>query len=88
MQSHDLASLGVDAQRAQREVPFVGGDGSVAWGSAAIALSLKRCGMPWTLLGDALRLPLVRAASRAAYALVARNRHRLPGGTDACELPR
>lgn len=39
---------------------------------------------PWRLLGAALRTPPLSWLSRAAYRLVARNRHRLPGGSTAC----
>jgi predicted DCC family thiol-disulfide oxidoreductase YuxK len=35
-----------------------------------------------------MRLPGLRQLSAWGYRMVARNRHRLPGGTPACEMPR
>lgn len=87
MHTVDLARLGVDEARATREVPFVLADGSVAWGAAAIGESLRRCRAPWSSAGRVLLAPPVLAVARPVYALVARNRHRLPGGTAACALP-
>ena len=48
------------------------------------ALSATR-GWP-RLLGGILRIPPVNLLARAAYPVVARFRHRLPGGTPACRL--
>ena len=42
----------------------------------------------WTRwLGAALSAPPLRWVSAALYPVVARNRHRLPGGTPACKAP-
>lgn len=42
----------------------------------------------WRFLGHLLVTPPFSWAAAAGYALVARFRHRLPGGTPACTLPR
>jgi predicted DCC family thiol-disulfide oxidoreductase YuxK len=39
------------------------------------------------LVARTMRAPGIRVLSAAGYRLVAKNRHRLPGGTPACELP-
>jgi len=38
------------------------------------------------MLGVAIDLPVVRVVSSAIYKLIANNRQRLPGGTEACAL--
>ncbi|MCX4405876.1 MULTISPECIES: thiol-disulfide oxidoreductase DCC family protein [unclassified Streptomyces] len=41
----------------------------------------------YRLLAAAVRLPAILPLARLVYRQVARNRHRLPGGTPACALP-
>lgn len=86
LQSVDLAAQGVDADRALREIPAVLGSGEVVYGARAIGEAL-RVG-PWSLrvAGWLVRRPLAWPAA-AVYRVVARHRHRLPGGTGACQLP-
>jgi predicted DCC family thiol-disulfide oxidoreductase YuxK len=43
---------------------------------------------PWPAAGAVLSAPLVAQAAQAVYRVVASNRHRLPGGTPACDLDR
>ncbi len=87
LQAVDLAALGVDAARAERELPAILVSGQVVYGSDAVAAALASG--PWwaRAAGFVLRLPLIRSLARPVYALVARNRHRLPGGTTFCRLP-
>lgn len=42
----------------------------------------------YRLAGRCLRLPPISLAAHAIYRTVAMNRHRMPGGTAACALPR
>lgn len=44
--------------------------------------------MGWRFLGNLMRTPPFSWAAAAGYQLIARNRHRLPGGTPECALPR
>lgn len=53
-----------------------------------MAKLLLRSGNVWAYLGGVLRLAPVRPVAAAVYRLVARYRHRMPGGTAACALPR
>ena len=61
--------------------------GRVAAGPAAIAALLRDAGSYWRLAGALLGLRPVLAAAWPVYHWVARNRHRMPGGTAACSLP-
>lgn len=59
-----------------------------AWpAEEAVARTLMAMRGPWPALGTAMALPGISVLAGVGYRLVARNRHRLPGGTDACELP-
>jgi predicted DCC family thiol-disulfide oxidoreductase YuxK len=89
----DLAALGVTADDCADAVQWVGTDGTVAAGPAGIARLLRSAGGPggyllWRPAGVVLGLRPVLALAWPAYRWVARNRHRLPGGTAACALPR
>jgi predicted DCC family thiol-disulfide oxidoreductase YuxK len=87
LQSVDLEALGVSPDRASKEIPFVAEDGTVSYGHEAFANVMRTGPWPGRAAG---RLALVWPASqvgRAVYRVVARNRHRLPGATDACRLP-
>lgn len=83
----DLARLGVDRRRAEHEVLWVTPAGSVYGGAQAVARLLMSARGGWPVVGALLTLPPMRWAAHAAYRLIARNRHRLPGGTAACALP-
>ena len=87
MQAVDLPSIGVDPVRAQAEIPYVSRGGVVTYGSSGIARAMVDGGRWVSLIGRALLLPFVRVLARWVYSLVARHRHRLPGGSSACELP-
>jgi predicted DCC family thiol-disulfide oxidoreductase YuxK len=53
-------------------------------GSAAVARALNAAGGGWTAVSWVLVHPPGSWVAPAGYRLVARNRHRLPGGTAAC----
>lgn len=88
MQAMDLVALGVDPARAAVEIPYVGRDGAVAYGSDAIAQAFIDDGRRTAWLGRLLLSLPFRGVARSIYRFVSRHRHRLPGGTNACELPR
>ena len=84
-QAADLDELGITAAQAAAAVRWVGADGTVRTGHEAFAAALgTAAGSVWRILGRALLLPGVSPLAAAGYRLVARNRHRLPGGTPAC----
>lgn len=86
-QGQDLDRLGVTAQRCAREVVWVGPE-STQGGAAAFAAWLRHRGGVAGVLGRLLAWPVVRQVAALAYRSIARNRHRLPGGTPACVLDR
>jgi predicted DCC family thiol-disulfide oxidoreductase YuxK len=91
----DLAALDVlaggrgevSAERAEREVLWVTPTGRVYGGAQAVARLLMRSGGVWAYLGAVLTAAPVRPVAGLVYRWVARNRHRMPGGTAACALP-
>lgn len=83
----DLDAVGLTEERCRAAVQWVGADGSVAGGERAVIAALRHAGGAWRGIGALLALPGVRHAAGAVYRLVARHRHRLPGGTAACRLP-
>jgi len=87
MQDVDLAGLGVDARRADRELPFVGADGEVAYGHRAVAGALLTGNRALALAGRLLASSLLDRPLAAVYGWVAGNRGSLPGGTASCALP-
>lgn len=86
-QHADLASLGVTREQAQHEVVWVDRNGRSSGGAQAVAALLRDCGGGWRPVGVLLALPPFSWVAHGVYRLVARNRHRLPGGTPACALP-
>ncbi len=87
-----LAELGVDPDRAAREMPVIGLDGVVAYGHRGWALALRagRSGPAGAILRTAGLVLGARALDPAAsrgYRWVAEHRHRLPGGSATCTLP-
>ncbi|MFG2140073.1 thiol-disulfide oxidoreductase DCC family protein [Streptomyces sp. NPDC048650] len=83
----DLDALGISGQRAEHEVLWVTPAGDVYGGAQAVAKLLLSAPGGWPLVGAVLTLPPARWAAHGVYRLIARNRHRLPGGTAACALP-
>lgn len=85
-QALDLSAVGATAEQAEGFVGWLV-DGRIrSLGSVAIADALLAAGGWRTLAGRVLRLPGVRRLAAALYPVLARNRHRLPGGTEACRL--
>jgi len=57
-------------------------------GHLAIGHALIAAGGAWRLIGVLLLNPPVSWLARPVYSLIARNRHKLPGATDACRVER
>lgn len=83
-QHADLAALGLTPQACAAALQYVAADGRVHSGAGAVSQLLSDAGGVWLPFGATLRLPGIRGISQIVYRLVARNRHRLPGGTAAC----
>lgn len=87
-QALDLDRLGLTEQQARTEVWWVDAEGHTHGGHRAVGRALEAMGGAWPLVGRVVRLPPASWAAAPVYRLVARNRHRLPGSTDACRLER
>jgi predicted DCC family thiol-disulfide oxidoreductase YuxK len=86
IQAVDLDALGVDADRAQVEMPYVHPDGRVDYGHRAFAAILRTGPLPWRVVGRLMTTRPVDPVARRAYHWVAANRSRLPGGTASCAI--
>ncbi|MFF5719148.1 thiol-disulfide oxidoreductase DCC family protein [Streptomyces buecherae] len=84
----DLGELGTTRDRAEHEVLWVTPSGTVYGGIRAVAKLLLSAGRGWAPLGALVNLPPLRWIGHVVYRVVADNRHRMPGGTPACALPR
>jgi len=56
-------------------------------GHLAIADALIASKSLWSFAGFFLKLPVVTSAGFLVYEWVSKNRHKLPGGTPACQVP-
>lgn len=84
----DLDALGLTEAQCDAAVQWVTPDGAAPLaGPRAIAALLRSSNVPWRLVGRLLDVPPVRAVAWPVYRWIARNRHRMPGGTAACALP-
>lgn len=81
-----LGEFGLTPQRCEETLHVIDPRGGVRTGSDAVAEVLLASRFPWPFLGRVLYLPGVRRLAQGFYARVARNRHRLPGGSTACRL--
>ena len=82
----DLEALGLTAAQCDAAVRWVSADGIPDAGHVAIARALRASRWWVRPVGVLLLVPGVCAVAARAYAWVAANRHRLPGGTPACSL--
>jgi predicted DCC family thiol-disulfide oxidoreductase YuxK len=82
----DLERLGVTAADAEAAVQWIPASGPVTAGPVAIAELLRDAGSFWRPIGTVLGTRPALRIAWPVYRWVARNRHRLPGGTPACSL--
>jgi len=53
----------------------------------AVIAALRHAGGFWAVIGGLMNLPGIRQVAGIVYRIVAKYRHRMPGGTAACKLP-
>lgn len=82
----DLGSLGLSREQCESAVQWIDGDKRDS-AHVAVARVLLHGGKGWAILGGALLLPGIRQLAGVVYRWVAKNRHRMPGGTTECSLP-
>jgi predicted DCC family thiol-disulfide oxidoreductase YuxK len=83
----DLDAHGLTVEQVTTQAWWVGADGRTEGGHRAVARALRAVGGAWGVAGRALGWRALAPLARPGYALVARYRHRLPGGTAACRPP-
>ncbi len=83
----DLDALGLTVGQCEQAVQWVAPGRPTTAGPDAIAELLRASRYPWRPVGRVLGWWPVRRLAWPAYRWVARNRHRMPGGTAACALP-
>ncbi len=83
----NLAALGVTREACLEAVQWIEAGRPVLSGPDAIGALLRSSNRVWKPLGWLLRPRLVSLLAWPVYRLVARYRHRLPGGTAACAIP-
>lgn len=86
-QDADLGVLGLTAEQCDEALQWVASTGQVSSAQDAAARVLLAGRLPWRPVGALILVPGVNALAGLVYRWVARNRHRLPGGTPACSLP-
>lgn len=83
----DVAAHGLTARDVSAAAWWIDGEGRVHRGHRAIGKALQACGRWWWLVSWACLVPPFSWVAGAAYGLIARFRHRLPGATPACRVP-
>lgn len=83
----ELDELGVTEEQCLQAVQWVDDVGQVTAAERAVIAALLHRGGAWGLLGRVMNLPGVRQLAGLIYRIVAKYRHKLPGGTPACKLP-
>ena len=82
----DLDELGLTPADLEAAAFWVEPGGRRQRGHRAIGAALATAPGFWGLAGRAILVPPLSWLARPVYALIARNRHRMPGGTPACKL--
>lgn len=83
----DLAPFGLTEAACSGALQFVRADGRVYAAQDAVARLLLGSRVWWRPFGAVILVPGVHWLAGVGYRWVARNRHRLPGGTPACAMP-
>jgi len=80
------ADFGLTLAECETALRYVHPDGSTFAGHEAYRQMLKQEGGAWAALGFLMRTPGYYAIANAVYRLIAKNRHKMPGGTPTCSL--
>jgi predicted DCC family thiol-disulfide oxidoreductase YuxK len=83
----DLGPLGLTEQECIESLRFIDARGRTFAAQDAVARLLLSSAWYWRPVGALILVPGVHWLAGVAYRWVARNRHRLPGGTPACAMP-
>jgi predicted DCC family thiol-disulfide oxidoreductase YuxK len=83
----DLDALGITEAEARERVWLLTPDHHYGGHLAVSAMLRRQPAVGWRFLGWFIAAPGISLISAVGYALVARYRYRLPGGTPACRMP-
>ena len=83
----DLEAIGLTEEMVETAAYWADGGSVKAGAESAIAHALMAKGKGWGIAGRIILLPGIRHAAAPVYKVIAKNRHAMPGGTDACRLP-
>jgi predicted DCC family thiol-disulfide oxidoreductase YuxK len=82
----DPTDFGLSITQCQTSLQFVSANRISYVAHNAVARMLLTAKFPWFIFGRLMLMPGVNKIMSYGYKLVAKNRHRLPGSTSACEL--
>ena len=84
----DIESLHLSEADVTTAAYWVDPDGTRHRGARSIAHALMATtGAGWRIIGRIMLIPPVSWLAAGVYSVVAKNRHRMPGGTPACKMP-
>lgn len=83
----DLEVFDLTEDEVRRASYWIDIDGVAHAGARGVARLLIACGKLWSALGWLLLVPPISWMADVVYRIIARYRHRLPGGTPACQRP-
>lgn len=81
-----IDALGLTLDEVNAKAWWITPAGDKRGGHLAVGEALKAAGGFWGVAGRLLLAPPIRWIAKPVYALVARYRHRMPGGTAACRI--
>lgn len=85
-QSLDLNSFDLTETNVTTAAYWIDEQGAAHRAHKGIAKALIASPMPWSVAGWVLATPPVSWLASVVYKLVAKNRYKLPGSTDACKV--
>ena len=80
----DPSAVGLTRERIADAAWWIDGSGRPHRGHLAARGALREIGGLWRVVGESIGSPVLDPVAAWAYDVIARNRHRLPGGTPAC----
>lgn len=86
-QSLDLDAYGLTVEEVMAAAYWVDADGMARSRHLAVAGALQAIGLPWKPVGWLIERRPISWLAAVAYRLIAANRYRLPGSTEACRFP-
>jgi predicted DCC family thiol-disulfide oxidoreductase YuxK len=83
----DLGQYSLTEDQTSRSVYYVTQSETFS-AAKAIARCLIDAKTPWSIAGFLLNIPVIISVAELVYGWVSKNRHKLPGGTPECSLPK